>query len=292
MRKFLVIVNPVAGKGAAQRLKHIVEAQLKELHIPFETRITEKKFDAQHNVSKWSKGFTEIVVVGGDGTLNEIVNGLYPDMLPIRLIGAGTGNDFAKALNIVDFYEVFKSDRFEHVDLFKCNDSIGVNALGLGFDGEVVKAMDEARLPIRGMAAYMVFVLHKLMTFKPPVYSIKCDDEKLDGRYFITSISNGKAVGGGFFFSPKALADDGKLNMCLIKDLPLYMRPVYLVKVVLQKHVLDKKNVIMRTVKNLEIESSEVILGQLDGQLVENKAFNLNILPGTMKILCWVEKGV
>lgn len=290
MRKLLVIVNPIAGKGAALRLKSIVEKQLKELKLEFQTRITEKQFDAQNNIKEWVKGFTEIVAVGGDGTLNEIVNGLYPDIPPIRLISAGTGNDFAKALDPVDFYEVFKMDRFQHVDLFTCNDSIGINALGLGFDGEVVKAMDEARLPIRGMAAYMIFVLYKLMTFKPPMYSVQCDGEPLDGKYFIASISNGKAVGGGFYFSPKALADDSKLNICFIKDLPIYMRPVYLVKVVLQKHVNDKKNVLMKTVRNLKIESSQTILGQLDGQLVENKSFKLDILPKALKILCWVEK--
>lgn len=285
MKKFLVVYNPAAGNGAALAYIDDVENVIKKLQIPYVLKKTTKKFDAQKNIREWTEnGITDIVVVGGDGTLNEVVNGLYPNLMPIRLISTGTGNDMVKCLKNHTIEELVLSEDFSKIDIFSVNDSIGVNALGLGFDGEVVKEMDEKNLKVNGIIGYMIFVLSKLFKFKAPHYQIKADGKEINGKYCITCIANGKAVGGGFFLTPDAHPSDGMLDICLIEDVPMLFRPYYMLLIMLKKHGKNKK-VILKQFKNMVIESSREIMGQLDGQLITGKRFVIKLLKEKLQIV-------
>ena len=285
MAKFLIIQNPAAGNGSAENYLPEVISAIERLQIPYVLKKTAKKFDAQDNVKEWvTPDITDIVVVGGDGTLNEVVNGLYPHLKPIRLISTGTGNDLVKNLKNHTMDNLFLTNEFNQIDLFTVNDRIGINALGLGFDGEVVSEMDEKDLKINGMFAYMIFVLSKLFKFRAPRYHITADGVDYRGKYYITCVGNGMAVGGGFFLTPKAHIEDGNLDICLIRDIPMILRPYYLIKVILKIHPSDKK-VIYRQFKEMIIRSSRQIMGQLDGQLVTGKDFVIKLIGEKLHIV-------
>ncbi|MDD3803717.1 MAG: YegS/Rv2252/BmrU family lipid kinase [bacterium] len=285
MAKFLIIQNPAAGNGSAENYLPEVISAIERLQIPYVLKKTAKKFDAQDNVKEWvTPDITDIVVVGGDGTLNEVVNGLYPHLKPIRLISTGTGNDLVKNLKNHTMDNLFLTNEFNQIDLFTVNDRIGINALGLGFDGEVVSEMDEKDLKINGMFAYMIFVLSKLFKFRAPRYHITADGVDYRGKYYITCVGNGMAVGGGFFLTPKAHIADGNLDICLIRDIPMILRPYYLIKVILKIHPSDKK-VIYRQFKEMIIRSSRQIMGQLDGQLVTGKDFVIKLIGEKLHIV-------
>ncbi|MDI6701134.1 MAG: YegS/Rv2252/BmrU family lipid kinase [bacterium] len=286
MKKYLVIINPEAGKGRGLKILKQVEKVLKELQIDFIIKYTKEKFDAQRNLKEWlSEDFTDLVVIGGDGTLNEIVNGMYPLNYPVRFISTGTGNDFIKSINLLSLKELFTTEKFSNLNLFSINEKIGVNAIGIGFDGKVIEEMDRKKLKLKGLFAYMVFVLLKLFTYKPPKVKIKIDKEEvLKDKFYITCISNGKAVGGGFFLTPDAKPDDDKLDICLIKHVPFYLKPYYLLKVLLKKHK-DDRRVIMQRIDEIIIETKEELKGQIDGQFVKGKRFYIKVLKDKLRLV-------
>ena len=284
-RKILLIVNPAAGKGASVRHMHNVEEFLQAKKIAYELKITKEQYDAQNNIAAWIKnGITEIMCLGGDGTLNEIINGLYPAVLPIRIIGSGTGNDLVKAIGVTSMDIFFDTDDFKNVNVFSVNGLLGLNAIGIGFDGEVVRSMNHNNLPIRGILAYMIFVIKHLLGFVPPMYNIIGDKVESEGRYYIALVANGKAIGGGFHLTPNADPCDDYLDLCLIKDLPMIMRPLFVLKVLMKKHIYDR-NVIIKRIKRIKIKSSRLVYAQLDGQLIRDRIFDVEIKSYKCRII-------
>lgn len=286
MKKYLVVYNPAAGNGESRKEINEVIETIEKYDIPYVIKETAFKFDAQQNIKSWiTDEITDVVVVGGDGTLNEVVNGMHPGFMPVRLVSFGTGNDLAKCLENVSIDDVITKDDFTDIDVFRVDNLLGINALGLGFDGEVVEEMDRRDLPINGIMGYMIFVIYKLMVFNAPRYKVEIDGEVLEGRFYINCISSGKAVGGGFYLNPQAEVHDGLIDICLIKDLPMIMRPYYLLKVLKKKHPGDK-NVTIRQAKKIIVSSDKEVLGQLDGQLVRGNRYHIEVIEERLKIIC------
>lgn len=284
-KNILLIVNPTAGKGASLMQLDRVREILARMGVAVTEKITKRQFDAQENLKHWITSDThEIICMGGDGTLNEIINGMYPHNLPVRIISSGTGNDLIKAIGIVPLDDFFTTENFSNVNMFRANDAIGINALGIGFDGEVVRSMDENNLPIRGLMAYMIFVIKHLLGFVPPRYDIIVDGQRLNDKFYIALVANGKAIGGGFFLTPDADPGDDYLDLCLIRDLPMIMRPLFVIKVLLKKHINDR-NVVMRRIKHILIKSNRIVYAQLDGQLVKNDVFNIELIKEKLRIV-------
>lgn len=284
-KNILLIINPAAGKGASLMQLDRVREILAQMGISVTERITRHQFDAQENMKHWiNRDTDEIICMGGDGTLNEIINGMYPYNLPVRVISSGTGNDLIKAIGIVPLNDFFTTERFSSVNMFRANDSIGINALGIGFDGEVVRSMNENNLPIRGLMAYMIFVIKHLLGFVPPVYDIIINGKRIRDKFYIALVANGKAIGGGFFLTPDADPGDDYLDLCLIRDLPMIMRPLFVIKVLLKKHIKDR-NVVMKRIKHIVIKSNRTVYAQLDGQLVKNDVFNIELMKEKLRIV-------
>lgn len=287
-KHILLIVNPVAGSGVAMKNLPMVKAALDELRINYRVIVTKKEYDAQENIKEWINNKTdEIILMGGDGSLNEIINGLYPKKIPIKLIGCGTGNDLVKSIGVIPFESFFKENVFKEVNIFRMNDKIGINSLGIGFDGEVVRSMNEDKLPLHGILAYMIYVAKYLLRFYPPKYSLESDGTKYNGKYYIVLVANGQSIGGGFYLTPNADIGDDFLDLCIIKDIPMIMRPLLLIKVLLKRHIFDR-NVTMKKIKHILIKSNRKVYAQLDGQLIYNNEFRVDILHDKYKIIATI----
>lgn len=284
-KNILLIVNPVAGKGASLLNLDCVRKKLNQLNVNIIEKITKKQFDAQNNLKHWIRDdVDEIICMGGDGTLNEIVNGMYPHNLPVRLVSSGTGNDLVKAIGLTPMNHFFTTEAFKSINMFNANGKIGLNALGIGFDGEVVRSMNENKLPIRGIMAYMIFVVKHLLGFVPPMYDIMLNGKNIREKFYIALVANGKAIGGGFFLTPDADTGDDLLDLCLIKDMSMIMRPLFVAKVLMKKHIYDRR-VTMKRIKHIEIKSNRPVFAQLDGQLVQSRTFNIHLLKEKLRIV-------
>lgn len=195
--------------------------------------VTQKQKDATLIALDCAKNkFDYIIAVGGDGTMNEVLNGImhfdgeYPvlGVLPI-----GTGNDFVKSagfkLNHAHFIESLIEEKKIDLDsaCIKIKDSqhFFLNIADVGFGAKVVEMLDRQRKYIGGKSSYALAILRTFLRYKKPVVSIRTDDFQYEGEILMVAICNGSTFGSGLIIGPNAKMDDGILNITLLKKVKL-----------------------------------------------------------------------
>ena len=268
-----ILENPAAGKGRAIQLSAWLKRQL---HVK---NITCTVFN-----EKWPSSFDEfsdIWIIGGDGTINYFINH-YPDcQLPLALFKGGTGDDFAWKL----YGEISKEEQLElilkstpqYVDAGKFNETLFINCLGVGFDGAVLESMSTIRF-IGGHFGYLLEVIKKIFSFKEHSFIITADEEKWTEEFLLVMINNSSRAGGGFFVAPNASINDGKLDMVLCKKLPVLKRLKYLPIIEKGKH-LHLPFIVHHLGEKFSIQCNNEIPVQVDGELLFAKELKVEVLP-------------
>ena len=273
-RMIAILINPLAGKGKAKKVLSLIENNLTEKQILFKT------FS-----SAWPEEleiFSEVWLIGGDGTLNHFIN-KYPDIkVPIALFKGGSGNDFAWKLygnkTVEDYLKGALSGICKRVDSGICNGRYFINGVGIGFDGEVVKAMGLKRFLSAGFLAYLAVVLRKIFYYTEKEITITWNGHSLKERLFMVSVANGSRYGGGFLVAPQASLEDGKLDLVYIKKIPVFRRFFYIRKVSKGEH-LSLPIVAYSHVNKISVSAPELVPAHLDGELMEAKDFTIEIIP-------------
>ncbi|MDR1466138.1 MAG: diacylglycerol kinase family lipid kinase [Treponema sp.] len=234
-RKLFIILNPIAGKGKAIKAYPLIENFLKKAGVDFEIALTERPGHALEIVRGGGRELADVVTVaaGGDGTCNEVVNGLLtrqsgtsPETPLFGILPIGRGNDFAysaqtpheieKALEILLEGATIPLDvGLVHGGFFP-DGRYFVNGIGIGFDTKV--GFEAAKMNIHSSLGYVFGAAITLAKFEPsPVLEIHHDGITLVEPSAIVSIVNGRRMGGSFFMGPDALLNDGLLDFCIIK---------------------------------------------------------------------------
>lgn len=231
-------------------------------------------------------GFTDIWLVGGDGTLNYFVNH-YPDnRLPLGIFPGGTGNDFHWLL----FGQTGTENQVDQMlralprpfDLGCCNGRFFLNNMGIGFEGAVAERLKGlAKRP--GKAGYLWAVLRTIFRYRSSAYTLRYNDLELSGRFLILHISNGRRAGGGFHISPLAAADDGWLDLVSCKSLPVWKRLRYLPVMERGRHI-PLPFIRHDRVRQLVIESGQPVSFHLDGEWATASRFVVDIRIGGLQI--------
>ena len=271
-KNIAILVNSTSGKGRAIKFLNLVSFFLNEHNISHSVFIDQWKFN--------ENDFTEIWIIGGDGTLNYFIN-LFPNIkTPLVILKGGTGNDIAwKLYGDISFEEQLHlviNSTAKYIDAARCNDKLFINGVGIGFDGEVLESMKTVRL-IGGHLGYLLIVLKKIFTFKEYRFKIIADNIETDDEYLLVMINNSSRTGGGFHVSPLAEINDGLLNVVLCKKLSLPQRLKYLPIIEKGKHLALP---VMKhfTTKNIIIECDHELPAHLDGELIRSKKFDIEIL--------------
>lgn len=228
IRKILVIINPVAGKGKTveiiPKLKekmalHINTIEYKILLSNYAGEITAI---AKHH---YEQGFREFIAVGGDGTLSELINGFdlpFDKNIKIGIIPLGTGNDFVKNIcdvgDVDNIIESIIQNRTRLIDIGIVNDFKFINVCSFGIDGPIIKDTEKYKKLLPGQLAYLFSTLKAGVTFKPKKAHVDVDGKTYDGNMILIAIANGKYFGGGMNICPDAILDDGVFDICLVKD--------------------------------------------------------------------------
>jgi diacylglycerol kinase (ATP) len=267
-----IIVNPKAGKGKSLLLLKQLQQLLLHRTISFQSFTDEwpKLFD----------GFTDVWIIGGDGTLNYFVNH-YPEIkLPLAIFKGGTGNDFSWKLygncNLNEQLEIVLSSPPQPVDAAKCNEYLFMNGVGIGFDGEVLKKMKTVRF-FGGHLGYYLIVLKKILTFKESHFKIVGDKLQVNDKLLLVMINNSSRTGGGFHVSPKASVNDGLLNLITSNPLSILKRFFYLPKIEKGNH-LELPFIQHHTGEQFSIISDKELPAQLDGELIAARQFMFTVL--------------
>jgi diacylglycerol kinase (ATP) len=236
MKRFYVIVNPVSGRGAGEQAIPRVEAALRAAGLDHVLVRTERPWHAAELAQQASAdGFDVVVAVGGDGTANEVLNGLmqaksaHGRCAVMGVISVGRGNDFAFGVGVPrELDAACRVLASEHVRLIDVGRAVGGdvpqgryfgNGVGIGFD--TVVGFEAQKLKhLHGFAAYLVGALKTIfLYFRAPLLQIELDGRKMTQRSLLVSIMNGRRMGGGFFMAPNGRPDDGLLDLCIAGQL-------------------------------------------------------------------------
>ena len=235
MSKFKIIVNPAAGKGLAGKSIPEIEQALNKFKIEYEIVLTEHPWHAALlTKTAIQEGFSKIVAVGGDGTCNEVLNGIMLAQnegigtATLGVIPIGRGNDFAFSMGIPTEMEAsvktLAKGFSKKVDvglirgeLYPEGRYFG-NGVGIGFDAMV--GFVAAELNLSGFLAYLVSALKTMKIYKPaPTIRLEMDgQEPVEHSFLMVSIMNGRRMGGGFMMAPVGLQDDGFFDVCMAKE--------------------------------------------------------------------------
>lgn len=288
---FLLIVNLIAGQGRCKALFPKVKEELDRRGVEYELHYTNEPLEAT-DVAKWGieAGFRRIVAMGGDGTVNEVTNGLLGRDAVLGVIPAGTGNDFIRMLGIpaepLDALDVLIDGEERTMDIGRvADDRCFVNGMGIGIDAQV--ARDVLKMErLRGAAAYLSAVLKEIVRFKPFPVTIESGDWRLDVTCLSLGVANGKYAGGGFKLAPKADVFDGMIDVSAIEDYSKPERLVRLPRVRAGKHIRWRK-VHYCQLPDVTIASPSRLIAHLDGEPYRLPAdsFDVRALPNALRVL-------
>jgi YegS/Rv2252/BmrU family lipid kinase len=230
--KFWIILNPTAGKGRATKQRPKIERFMQESGRDFEILLTKGPGDALDIVRNLPLDQQDATIAaGGDGTCNEVVNGLLtrsPTSLPpvFGILPIGRGNDFSytpgipedleKAMRLIINTEVRPLDvGFIKGGLFP-DGRYFLNGVGIGFDTKA--GFEAAKMKIKSGISYALGALITVARYEPsPVIQMCYDESEMTLPAAIVSVVNGKRMGGAFFMGPKAELDDGLLDFCTVR---------------------------------------------------------------------------
>tara|TARA_R110000737_G_scaffold324995_1_gene338177 strand:+ start:49511 stop:50299 length:789 start_codon:yes stop_codon:yes gene_type:complete len=243
-------------------------------------------------------GFDIIIAVGGDGTCNEVVNGIMMssrnNKVSFGVIPNGSGNDFYKMIGEFEpdiFIKSLLNRNSKKIDLISIESAekqlYTLNIAGTGFDGLVVKYLDNIRfsLFLKGKVAYMVSILRSFITFKKLDTMVRCDEFSYNGKLLMVAVCNGKAFGHGLIISPDSKIDDGKMNVVLLGDVSFldYLRNLSNLKKGVK---VDHPNVHYFSTNSLEVQVDK---GQLyteaDGEIFGNEDVKFALSPMALSLL-------
>lgn len=218
---FHIIFNPVAGKKKASKNMQIATRILDEHGVAYEVHGSGSVRDAENITRELSlNGEKEFVVIGGDGTLNEVLNGLVdPSQSRLGLIPSGTGNDFAEKLGIPfdaeEATNLILNGETKETDYIEINGTRrSMNVAGIGMDVDVLERCQKGKM--KGKLKYLKSLIQSLFAFKGYPVEIVTDDRVEKRSVLLGAVCNGAQFGGGIKICPTASVDDGKMDVVLV----------------------------------------------------------------------------
>ncbi len=273
-KNILVVINTIAGNGLANKIYSQFFRFLKHndiLFFPYHTTGINDKENIQKLLVH--REFDTISILGGDGTINAVINAIGKKDYKIHVLPCGTGNDLLSKIspskNVSEHFDTILKDNTVKIDLFNCNNKRFIVSFGIGFDGavcETVEAYRSKRIPKQ--LAYWYAIVRIISGWKEVVLEI--EDSKRD--VFLLSLANNDRFGGGFLIAPKAELDDQLLELVIVKKIGFWDRWLNILKLKNGNH-LNMPIVDYKRVKQYAIYSEQVIPAHVDGELMYDKNY-------------------
>jgi len=283
----LFIVNPVAGKGRALSFVKRIKKEAGEVLKKFTLRITRYPGHATEIVKDYiKKGPCRIYSIGGDGTLNEIVNGMAGSKNTLAIIPAGSGNDFIRSIindKKPDLKNIVKDcikGKDIPVDLVKVNDKYFINVSSIGLDGDVThNANMIKKIPlIPSQISYYLGILVALIKCRSYPLKIQIDDKFIEDNMLLSVIANGSYYGRGIKPAPMARFDDGLLDVCLIRKKKRFEILRLLPRYIRGSHE-GIKGVSFHKGEKIRIQCNSNVSMNVDGDVEQIKDVSYEIIP-------------
>ena len=274
-RNISIVCNGLAGGGRAIALSKKIVSELQSRNIRNTLYLEDWPADFNR--------FTDVWIIGGDGTLNYFINKYHGIRLPLVVFNGGTGNDVHAVL--------YKNKSFDEqlqtaltaapkpVDAGRCNEKYFINGVGIGFEGAVAKRLTGKKKKKPGKAAFMGTILQKVFFYSSKKYKAFSDEYSMEDQKLLISVMNGHRAGGGFHIAPGSVINDGLLDVVMVDKLHPFLRLRWLPVIEKGKH-LELPFIKHFRTKKLIITSEEPMDTHLDGEYYSAKRLEIEMLPG------------
>jgi len=303
-KEWFTIVNPNAGNGKGKKDWERISALLEKENIPIINKFTEKKGHAiEFTMEAVREGFRKFISVGGDGTLNEVVNGVFKqeycqaNEAVLGMIPVGTGNDWGRMFGIPLVYEgavhVIRENKQMAHDIGLITYYSGteqekryfINIAGLGFEATVVKKTNKQKDKGRSSKAiYFYNLLTSLISHRNIKADIIIDGRKITCKVFSINVGNGRYCGGGMRQTPDALPDDGLLDITVIKEMGR-LEIIRSLKILYDGTILSHPKVDGYRSNNLLVSSESVLYAEADGESLGHTPAEFSIIPKGINVV-------
>ena len=295
-RKIIYFINPISGTKGKQQLMELIAAQSKKENIPFEILFTTKEGDysfLKHKIAE--EKITDIVICGGDGTINKISSYLLNVSVNVGVIPMGSGNGLAYAAGISSnpkkaLENIFRGTP-QWIDGFYLNRHFSCMLSGLGFDAQV--AHDFSHQKKRGLFTYIRLCVKNFFTSKNYAFDIEVNGKTMTTKALFVSIANSNQFGNNVTIAPNASLSDGLLDLIVVNKMNRLLTIFVLLKHLFQGKIENhedlmsgKKGVYYIQAKKISIQNPESAPLHIDGEPVDTeKKIEVNIVENAIKLI-------
>jgi diacylglycerol kinase (ATP) len=290
LKRAAVITNPSSGAGGFKRELPLIVESIRGMGIEVVEMPTQETGDATRLAREAvAGGFDAVVVIGGDGTVNEAVNGVAGSEVPLAIIPTGTVNVLALELGIPldppDACRLLTEGSVSWIDLGLAGERYFALMAGIGMDAAVVAGMNPTLKRALKEAAFVVQGVATLLTREEPLLIVETPDRRVEG-YFIV-IGNSSNYGGAFGITPHADMRDGLLDVCVLKDRSFLTTAWYWIAALTNSHVNHPAVEYFRTeTACIAVADGESeVLVQTDGEVAGHLPIDCRIAPRALRVI-------
>ncbi len=295
-RKILYFINPISGTGQKNSIEESIRERTSEQNIYFEILIADRngKYSFLKKKIKEDK-FTDVVICGGDGTVNQIAAALLGVDVNIGIIPAGSGNGLAFTAKIPKqtskALDLIFNGTATYIDAFLINNYFSCMLCGIGFDAQV--AQDFAHDKQRGLTTYAKHAIKNFYNASAYNFDITVKEKTFSAEAFFISIANSNQFGNNFTIAPKAKLNDGLLDIIIVKKMSKIVMVLKVLHQITSGEVgqwdeksFNKNEVMYFQTDKLSINNSSLAPLHIDGDPVATeKVFTIKILPAAFKLI-------
>ncbi|MHC1706132.1 MAG: diacylglycerol kinase family protein [Bacteroidales bacterium] len=302
--EWLVLINPQSGNNRGLQDWGKISSLLQEYHVDYHHRFTDYALHGVKLVQELVQdGFRKVIIAGGDGFLNEVINGLFthqeiiPGDITIGMIPVGTGNDWFRSLNIAMNYEsaiqAIKKEKTCMHDIGKvyyqfhgeeCS-SYFINICGLGFDAAVNRKVNSDRGPHNsGTLKYQYHLFTTLVSYEPTRIRTYIDNQAFEEDVFSMAVGIAQYNGGGMRQLPNAKVDDGLFDITVIKKISK-LKVIRNVKHLYDGSFINMPEILTFTGKEISIDSEPMTWLEADGESLGHTPFRFKMIPNAIRVI-------
>ncbi|NLJ34560.1 MAG: diacylglycerol kinase family lipid kinase [Firmicutes bacterium] len=287
--KVKFIINPVAGSGKGRRTWETVQKMLDGEGYPYAYAFSRYPREAVTLARQAAAaGYGVVAAVGGDGTANEVANGLMGSGAALAIVPAGTGCDYIRSLPIppdpLGAARLVYGGQRLNVDVGLVNNRYFLGVAGLGLDAEVCRRVNENLSYLWGRTAYIVGMVATLATFRPFWVTIELDEDRLETEVTLVAVANAKYFGGGMLIAPQADPRSGYFTVCIVEGLSKLETLRVFPRIFTGSHTKHPSFRVYRS-RRVCIRGPGTGAIQAEGELVGRLPLEAEILPAALPVL-------
>ncbi|MFZ4400190.1 MAG: diacylglycerol/lipid kinase family protein [Bacteroidales bacterium] len=270
-QKIVFIINPISGivkkKNVGNQIASFIDKEKYDFHI-LNTEYAGHAVDLTAQSVK--EGADIIVAVGGDGSVNEVVNGLNGSNVKLGIIPLGSGNGLARFLKIPfmikNAIDVINNGSYTAVDTVNVNDRVFLSIAGIGFDALVAKRF--AKYHKRGFWSYFSIATEEYRMYRPRKYQLTLNGETIKRRALMIVFANSDQFGYNTAIAPHAKINDGLIDICIVKKIPVY-KMLFFIQLLFLKQLYKTNYLEIIKTSELWIERKRNKVVNIDGEAVK-----------------------